>query len=135
MTPACKVATPARPAAAQVRQIAGCSVSDRESPWATLLTGTQRARQVWDHELVVRQMGNETYRQQQWADRRAPHIASVNDLIDELTASPGRGEVPYVAPVYADVDARALLSREILARRPGANMAAADSGPRLISPE
>jgi hypothetical protein len=28
------------PAAAQVKSTAGCSVSDRESPWVTLLTGT-----------------------------------------------------------------------------------------------
>ena len=39
-----EVTAPARPAAAQVRSAAGCSVNDRESPWVTLLTGTWRAR-------------------------------------------------------------------------------------------
>jgi hypothetical protein len=37
------VAAPGGPAAAQVKSTAGCSVSDRESPWVTLLTGTWRA--------------------------------------------------------------------------------------------
>jgi hypothetical protein len=32
------------PAAAQVKSNAGCPVNDRESPWATLVTGTWRAR-------------------------------------------------------------------------------------------
>jgi hypothetical protein len=39
-----EVATPGGPAAAQVKSTAGCSVNDRESPWATFLTGTWRAR-------------------------------------------------------------------------------------------
>ena len=38
-----EVAVPAGPAAAQVKSSAGCSVTDRESPWVTLLTGTWRA--------------------------------------------------------------------------------------------
>jgi hypothetical protein len=39
-----EVDAPGGPAAAQVESAAGCSVSDRESPWVTLLTGTWRAR-------------------------------------------------------------------------------------------
>ena len=39
-----EVATPAGPAAAQLKGSAGCSVNDRESPWVTLLTGTRRPR-------------------------------------------------------------------------------------------
>ncbi len=39
-----EVAATGRPAAAQVKHSAGCSVNDRESPWVTLLTGTWRAR-------------------------------------------------------------------------------------------
>jgi hypothetical protein len=35
-----EVAAPARPAAAQVRSNAGCSVDDRESPCVTFVTGT-----------------------------------------------------------------------------------------------
>ena len=27
-------------------------------------------------------MGNKPYRQQQWADRRAPHVAPVNVMVD-----------------------------------------------------
>ena len=38
-----EVTATAGPAAAQVKGTAGCSVSDRESPWVTLLTGTWRA--------------------------------------------------------------------------------------------
>src|SRR5689334_3207587 len=76
-------------------------------------------------------MGNETYTQQQWADRRAPHIASVNDLIDELTASPGRGEVPYVAPVYGGVDARVLF----IARDPGPKTRREHGGSGFLSLE
>jgi hypothetical protein len=41
-----EVAVPAGPAAAQARSAAGCSVTDRESPWVTLLTGTWRACSV-----------------------------------------------------------------------------------------
>jgi hypothetical protein len=39
-----EVAAPTGPAAAQVTSISGCSVTDRESPWVTALTGTWRAR-------------------------------------------------------------------------------------------
>ena len=39
-----EVAATAGPAAAQVKSTAGCAVTDRESPWVTLLTGTRRAR-------------------------------------------------------------------------------------------
>jgi hypothetical protein len=39
-----EVAAPAGPAAAQVKNKAGCPVNDRESSYVTLLTGTWRAR-------------------------------------------------------------------------------------------
>jgi hypothetical protein len=55
------------------------------------------------------------FRQQQWDSRRAPHIAPINVLVDELMASPGQAGVPYVAPVYGGVDARVLF----IARDPG----------------
>jgi hypothetical protein len=38
------VAARGGPVAAQVKASGGCSVSDRESPWVTLLTGMRRAR-------------------------------------------------------------------------------------------
>jgi len=41
------LAATAGPAAAQVKSSAGCSVTDRESPWVTVLTGTWRARSCW----------------------------------------------------------------------------------------
>lgn len=42
------------------------------------------------------------------SDLRAPHIAPVNALVDELAGPAGRGWVPYVAPVYGGVEARVL---------------------------
>jgi Uracil DNA glycosylase superfamily len=60
-------------------------------------------------------MGNEAYQKQQWDARRAPHIAPINDFVDELMSSPSQAGVPYVAPVYGGVDARVLF----LARDPG----------------
>jgi hypothetical protein len=53
-------------------------------------------------------MRDPQFRQQQFDDLRAPHIAPVNALVDELTDPAGRGWVPYVAPVYGGVDARVL---------------------------
>jgi Uracil DNA glycosylase superfamily len=64
---------------------------------------------------MARLMGNEAYWQQQWGDRRAPHVAPINAFIDGLMASPGRTGVPYVAPVYGGVNARVLF----VARDPG----------------
>jgi len=62
-----------------------------------------------DHELVAhRRMRDPKFRQQQVAGLRAPHIAPVNALVDELIDPSGRGWVPYVAPVYGGVDARIL---------------------------
>jgi len=60
-------------------------------------------------------MRDPQYRQQQWDDRWAPHIAPVNALVDELIASSGQAGVPYVAPIYGGVDARVLF----IARDPG----------------
>lgn len=48
------------------------------------------------------------FRQQQLDGLRAPHIAPVNALVDELINPSGRGWIPYVAPVYGGVDARVL---------------------------
>lgn len=48
------------------------------------------------------------FRQQQLDARRAPHVAPVNALVDELIEPAGRGWVPYVAPLYGGVHARVL---------------------------
>lgn len=53
-------------------------------------------------------MRDPQFRQQQLDGLRAPHIAPVNALVDELTDPCGRGWVPYVAPVYGGVAARVL---------------------------
>ena len=53
-------------------------------------------------------MRDPRFRQQQIDDLRAPHIAPVNALVDELADHAGRGWVPYVAPVYGGVNARVL---------------------------
>ncbi len=53
-------------------------------------------------------MRDPQFRRQQIDDLRAPHIAPVNALVDELTDPAGRGWVPYVAPVYGGVSARVL---------------------------
>jgi len=49
-------------------------------------------------------------RQQQVGGLRAPHIAPVNALVDEVTDPSGRGWVPCVAPAYGGMDARAVSS-------------------------
>jgi hypothetical protein len=53
-------------------------------------------------------MRDPQFRKQQEDDLRAPHIAPVNGLVDELTDPAGRGWVPYVAPSYGGVNARVL---------------------------
>jgi hypothetical protein len=53
-------------------------------------------------------MRDPQFRQQQVDDLRAPHIAPVNALVDELTDPGGRGWVPFVALVYGGIDARVL---------------------------
>lgn len=52
-------------------------------------------------------MADPTFREQQWADRYAPHIAPVNKYVDELREV-GRGWAPYVAPIHGGVEARVL---------------------------
>lgn len=47
------------------------------------------------------------FREQQWSERYAPHIAPVNEYVDELR-DVGRGWVPYVAPIHGGVEARVL---------------------------
>ncbi len=58
--------------------------------------------------VAHRRMRDPQFRQEQEDGLRAPHIAPVNALVDELIDPGGRGWVPYVAPVYGGVDARVL---------------------------
>ena len=53
-------------------------------------------------------MRDPRFRQQQLDALRAPHVAPVNALVDELIDPAGRGWVPYVAPLYGGVHARVL---------------------------
>lgn len=52
-------------------------------------------------------MADPEFRQQQWDDRYALHIAPVNEYVDELREV-GRGWAPYVAPLHGGVEARVL---------------------------
>ncbi|WP_309105161.1 hypothetical protein [Microbacterium sp.] len=56
---------------------------------------------------MPKQMAIKEFREQQWADRYAPHIAPVNEYVDELREV-GRGWAPYVAPLHGGVEARVL---------------------------
>lgn len=81
--------------------------------------------------MAHRQMRDEKYRQQQWDDRRAPHIAPINALVDQLMVAPGQAGIPYVAPVYGGVDARVLF----IARDPGPKTQGELGGSRFLSLE
>lgn len=70
---------------------------------------------------MVRLMADPAFRAQQERDRYAPHIASINHLVDELRESAGRW-MPYVAPWHGGVNA-AVLS---LLRDPGPKTTDAD---------
>ena len=53
-------------------------------------------------------MSDSEFRKQQEDGLRAPHVAPINALVDELNDPSGRGWVPYVSPDYGGVDARVL---------------------------
>jgi hypothetical protein len=76
-------------------------------------------------------MRDPRYRQQQWDDRWALHVAPVNALVDELGAASGQAGVPYVAPIYGGVDARVLF----VARDPGPKTQAGLGGSGFLSLE
>lgn len=56
---------------------------------------------------MPRRMADDEFRAQQWADRYAPHVAPVNEYVDELREI-GRGWAPYVAPIHGGIEARVL---------------------------
>jgi hypothetical protein len=53
-------------------------------------------------------MRDPDFKQEQLDGLRAPHVAPINALVDELRDPDGRGWVPYVAPVYGGIYARVL---------------------------
>lgn len=58
--------------------------------------------------MTHRRMSDPRFREQQKSGVRAPHVAPINALVDELNDPSGRGWVPYVSPDYGGVDARVL---------------------------
>ena len=76
-------------------------------------------------------MRDPQFRQQQEDGIRAPHVAPINALVDELTDRCGLGRVPYVAPVYGGVGARALC----LLQSPGRMTDGQHGGSGFLSPE
>ena len=61
---------------------------------------------------MARRMAEESFRREQWEHRYDPHIAPINQLVDELRKGMGAGDstrwAPYVAPMYGGVNARIL---------------------------
>jgi hypothetical protein len=76
-------------------------------------------------------MTDPRFRRQQLDGLRLPHIAPVNELVDELNEPGGRGRVPYLAPAYGGVAARLLC----VLRDPGPKTNAAQGGSGFLSPE
>lgn len=83
--------------------------------------------QVAAHRL----MRDPLFRQQQVDGLRAPHVAAVNALVDELNDPYGQGQVPYVAPVYGGVDAQVLC----IQRDPGPMTNSDYGGSGFLCPE
>jgi Uracil DNA glycosylase superfamily len=94
-----------------------------------------RGRAGWNHVLVAhRRMRDPQFRQEQEDGLRAPHVAPINDLVDELIEPPppdGRGWIPYVAPVYGGVNARVLC----IQRDPGPMTNSKGRGSGFLCPE
>jgi len=86
----------------------------------------------WDHVPVAhRRMRDPQFRQQQVEGLRAPHVAPINALVDDLIDPFGRGWVPYVAPVYGGVNARVLC----IQRDPGPMTNSRYGGSGFLCPE
>lgn len=79
---------------------------------------------------MVRRMREPGYRDQQWRDRYAAHVAPINELVDELGSRDAEGYPPYVAPMYRGVHAHALA----ILRDPGPK-AGGDKGSGFMSVE
>jgi hypothetical protein len=81
--------------------------------------------------MAHRQMKDPRFRQSQLDGIRAPHVAPINALVDELSGPSGYGWVPYVAPVYGGVDARLLA----IQRDPGPKTHSERGGSGFLCPE
>lgn len=69
-------------------------------------------------------MAQADFREMQERDRYAPHVRSVNELVDRLRDPGGRGWMPHVAPHHGGVEARVLS----VLRDPGPGAGEAGSG-------
>jgi len=88
--------------------------------------------EIMYHDPVAhRRMRDPEFRQQQIDGLRAPHVAPVNALVDELIDPSGRGWVPYVAPVYGGVHASVLN----IHRDPGPKTHLPHGGSGFLCPE
>jgi hypothetical protein len=76
-------------------------------------------------------MRDPQFRQQQEDGPRAPHVAPINALVDELIDHGEGGWVPYVAPVYGGVKARVLC----IQRDPGPMTNSQHGGSGFLCPE
>lgn len=76
-------------------------------------------------------MRDPDFKQQQLDGLRAPHVAPINALVDELRDPDGRGWVPYVAPVYGGIYARVLC----IQRDPGPMTRSQHGGSGFLCPE
>ena len=76
-------------------------------------------------------MRDPDFKQQQLDGLRAPHVAPINALVDELRDRDGRGWVPYVAPVYGGIFARVLC----IQRDPGPMTRSQHGGSGFLCPE
>src|SRR5260370_30842132 len=76
-------------------------------------------------------MRDPAFRQQQIDGLRAPHVARINALVDELIDPSGRGWVPSVAPVCGGVHARVLC----IQRDPGPKTNSQHGGSWFLCPE
>ncbi|MDQ1295452.1 MAG: hypothetical protein QG608_3337 [Actinomycetota bacterium] len=57
---------------------------------------------------MVRFMADAAFRAEQDAGRYAAHVRPINELVDELQDTGGRGWLPHVAPIHGGVLARLL---------------------------
>jgi hypothetical protein len=76
-------------------------------------------------------MSDPQFRQRQKDGVRAPQVAPINALVDELNDPSGRGWVPYVSPDYGGVDARVLT----ISRDPGPKTHRQHDGSGFLSAE
>lgn len=58
---------------------------------------------------IHRRMRDPVFREEQWEHRFDPHVAPVNDLVDELIEDGPGGWVPYIPPYHGGIDSEILL--------------------------